>query len=52
LNTGELKRFDSKYITSRFEFTIPRIFANNINTNTFILFIRKGKKEKFGIIKY
>jgi hypothetical protein len=52
LNTGEYKRYNTKYITKRTEFTIPQLFSNNINTNTFILFLRKGKKENFGIIKY
>lgn len=52
LISGENKRFDSKYITKRFEFSTPKIFSNNTNSNTFILFIKKGKKEKYGLIKY
>ena len=51
INTGEYRRFNTKYITKRSEFTIPRLYSNN-NMNTFILFLRKGKKENFGIIKY
>ena len=52
LKTGEYKRYNTKYISKRSEFSVPQLFSNNVNTNTFILFLRKGKKENFGIIKY
>jgi len=52
LETGEYSRRNTKFITKRIEITIPKLYSNNPNNQTFILFLRKGSKENFGIIKY
>lgn len=52
LKTGNITRKNSKITSKRNEIAIPNLFSNNTNTNTFILFIKKGSKENFGIINY
>jgi hypothetical protein len=52
LASGNYTRKNSNLVTKRSEIAIPSLFSNNASAKTFILLLRKGYKENFGVLNY